>query len=191
MERKYLNYNNSIDSLLEVAVDFCMDDLDNYKKSNCHHNECKSKSNHISIKDCDDNLTVVGNSVDFSLNSEDSEIKADVIVGYRNSVRVWGQVKDCDGRPIGCAYVKLVKMTADGLVGIAHTISDCLGFYQFDICPCKDGCDFTVIVGKAATGSERAVTSGFRGLNCGASVCEDSCESCSNTCIPSCKKYCK
>ncbi|MGL5380754.1 hypothetical protein [Clostridium sp.] len=186
MNKEYSSYNNSIDYSIEAAADFYMDDHDNYKKPNYQHRDCKPNDN-APVKSCDDNISVIGNSVNFCVNSKDSEIKADVIVGYRNSVRVWGQVKDCDGKPIGCAYVKLVKMTSNGLVGIAHTVSDCLGFYQFDICPCTDGCDFTIIVGKAATGPERSVTSGFRGLNCGSTVCEDSCGPCANPCQKPCK----
>lgn len=180
-------YDCTVDYSIEAAADFyrCESDYNNIRNYDC---DCIPNPNPSPMPKpgCDDNITVVGNSVNFSVGSNDSEIKADIIVGYRNSVRVWGQVKDCNGQAIGCAYVKLVKMTKHGLVGIAHTISDCLGFYQFDICPCTDGCDFTVIVGKAATGSERVVTSGFRGLNCnpsnGTSPCNDSCGPCENPC---------
>ena len=116
---------------------------------------------------------IVGNSVDFSINEFDSEVKADVTVDTRNTVRLWGQIKDCNGKPVPNAYLKLVKMTSNGLVGVAHTISDCLGFYQFDICPNKDGCKFTLLVGKAAMGKERVISGGPNGsshANC--NVCQ-------------------
>lgn len=115
---------------------------------------------------CDDNSYLLGNSVNFCVTEHDSEIKADIIVGSRKSVRVWGQVRDCSDKPVACAYVKLLKITPNGLVGVAHTITDCQGFYQFDICMCKESSNYTVIVGKAATGEERIVSTGLRGTNC-------------------------
>lgn len=182
MQKNKPLYDCTVDYSIEAAADFYRGESE-YNMRSC---ECECTPKPVPNLGCDEKVTVVGNSVNFSVGNNDSEIKADIIVGYRNSVRVWGQVKDCNGQPIGCAYVKLVKMTHHGLVGIAHTISDCLGFYQFDICPCTDGCDFTVIVGKAATGSERVVTSGFRGLNCnpanGTSPCDDSCGPCERPC---------
>lgn len=189
MKKNYSLYDCTIDYSVEAAADLYRNEEDMQMCSENYGNRknyCNPKPSPKPELDCDDNVTVVGNSVNFAVCPSDSEIKADIIVGYRNSVRVWGQVKDCNGQPVGNAYVKLVKMTPKGLVGIAHTISDCLGFYQFDICPCTDGCDFTVIVGKAATGNERNVTSGFRGLNCspqnGTSPCDDSCGPCINPC---------
>ena len=183
MKPNYSLYDCTVDYSVEAAADCNKNDddmimySDNYSCKKTHA-DCKPAQK----PGCDDNVTVVGNSVNFSVSPNDSEIKADIIVGYRSSIRIWGQIKDCNGQAIGCAYVKLAKVTPKGLVGIAHTISDCLGFYQFDICPCTDGSDFTVIVGKAATGPERAITSGFRGLNCnpanGTSPCDDSCGPC-------------
>ncbi|MGL4772754.1 MAG: hypothetical protein ACRC2K_04225 [Clostridium sp.] len=115
---------------------------------------------------CDDNVYMLGNNVNFSVCENDSEIKADIVVGFRKSVRVWGQVVDCEGYLVPNAYVKLLKNTPNGLVGVAHTMSDCQGFYQFDICSCKNENDYTIVVGKAATGEERIVSSGLWGTNC-------------------------
>lgn len=114
-----------------------------------------------------DDSYVVGNSVDFTVDKCDSEIKADVTVNYRDTVRVWGQIKDCSGSPIPYAYLKLIKVSNNGYVGVAHTIADCLGFYQFDICPCQDGSSFRLLVGKASTGGEeRIISTGLQGTNC-------------------------
>lgn len=184
MKTSYSLYDCTVDYSVEAAADIYRneDDMRMYSENySCKKPQvdCKPPSNPV----CDENTTVIGNSVNFSVCPSDSEIKADVIVGYRNSIRIWGQVRDCNGQPVSCAYVKLVKITPKGLVGIAHTITDCLGFYQFDICICTDGCDFTVIVGKAATGPERSVTSGFRGLNCNIiNPGDDSCNPCMNHC---------
>ncbi|AOR24022.1 hypothetical protein [Clostridium taeniosporum] len=119
-------------------------------------------------KQCVDDSYVVGNSIDFTIDNCDSEIKADVTVSYRESVRVWGQVRDCSCQPVPYAYLKLIKVTSNGeYVGVAHTIADCLGFYQFDICPCTDGTSFRLLVGKASTGGEeKIVSTGLDGTNC-------------------------
>ena len=127
--------------------------------------------------ECDEYLKqyVIGNSVDFEIDDCDAEIKADITVGKRESVRVWGQIRDCDGNPVPYAYLKLVKETNEGMAGIAHTITDCQGYYQFDVCKCTDGSRFTILVGKAARGRERVVSTGIQGTNC-QNVCEiDSC----------------
>lgn len=115
---------------------------------------------------CEDSY-VVGNSVNFTVDNCDSEIKADVTVSYRDTVRIWGQVKDCNGKPVPYAYLKLIKYTGNGYQGVAHTIADCLGFYQFDICPHTDGKSFRLLVGKASVGGrERTVSTGLEGTNC-------------------------
>lgn len=116
-----------------------------------------------------DDSYVVGNSVDFTVGKCDSEIKADVTVGHRDSVRVWGQIKDCAGNPVAHAYLKLIKVSNNSQVGIAHTITDCLGYYQFDICPCGEnaGNNYRLLVGKASVGGgERTIASGVTGTNC-------------------------
>lgn len=115
-----------------------------------------------------DDSYVVGNSVDFTVGKCDSEIKADLTVGHRDSVRVWGQIKDCSGNPVPYAYLKLIKINKNSQVGVAHTITDCMGYYQFDICPCDgDTSNYRLLVGKASTGGgERIIASGVSGTNC-------------------------
>lgn len=134
-------------------------------------------------KTCESTNMIQGNSVDIVLNKCDSEIKADVIVSEYNSIRLWGQVKNCNGQPIANALVKLIKVikTCNGIKyeGVSHTISDCDGFYQFDICdnsPCNH---YKVLVGKSVYGPERVIVDS----NC--DNCFDSCNKCSE---PTCKK---
>lgn len=108
---------------------------------------------------------VIGNSIDFCVDERDREIKADITVNYRDSVRIWGQIRDCSNKPVPYAYLKLIKVSSDGgYEGIAHTMSDCLGFYQFDVCPCQDGTCFRILVGKASVGGKETVLQ--PGANC-------------------------
>ena len=145
---------------------------------NCNGNGNGNGGNGNGGNECDEYLRqyVVGNSVDFDIEECDSEIKADITVGHRETVRVWGQIRDCEGNPVPYAYLKLIKNGPNGSEGIAHTITDCNGYYQFDICKCTDGTsNFSILVGKAATGRERVVSTGVNGTNCGNSVCNMEC----------------
>lgn len=107
--------------------------------------------------------TVRGNAMDVELKNNDCEIRADIIVGREKCVRLWGQIKDCEGNPVKDALVKLLKPIYKygkiEYVGIAHTITDCLGFYQFDVCPCEENTKFRVIASKASKGNERVIDS--------------------------------
>lgn len=120
----------------------------------------------------------IGNSINICVDKNDrcEEIRADVKVGELSGKRIWGQVVNCSGKPVANALVKLLKLTMNGgkpcYTGIAHTLTDCEGFYQFDICEsdCKEY--YKVIVNKAATGPERVVN----GAQCDKCVCEDQCD---------------
>ncbi len=114
---------------------------------------------------------VRGNSVDIALNQNDCEVRTDVTVTREHSVRIWGQVADCDGAPVGGALIKLIGVTYEpgGLCqyyGVAHTITDCEGFYQFDIPACDIGEHYKLLVGKAALGKERVI------------FCQEHCDPC-------------
>lgn len=121
----------------------------------------------------DHSTVVYGNSVDVDVKDCESEIRADVVVAEFEAVRLWGQVRGCDGKPVAGALLKLVRVIrSSGKVmykGIAHAISDCEGFYQFDICPeeCGDGGSYKILVNKAAVGPERVI-----------SVSESNCDPC-------------
>ncbi|MGL4740668.1 MAG: hypothetical protein ACRC41_07665 [Sarcina sp.] len=137
----------------------------NYYGNSSYGCSCGGNNNNNNYDD-DLKQYVVGNSVDFEIDDCDAEIKADITVGTRESVRVWGQIRDCDGNPVPYAYLKLIKETTQGMFGVAHTITDCYGYYQFDICRCTDGSRFTILVGKAARGREKVVSTGINGSNC-------------------------
>ena len=87
------------------------------------------------IDECDEYLRqyVVGNSVDFDIDECDSEIKADITVGTRETVRVWGQIRDCDGNSVPYAYLKLVRVSNNGMEGIAHTVMDIINLIFVDV----------------------------------------------------------
>lgn len=108
--------------------------------------------------------TIIGNSVDINIDpySCESEIHTDVVVLELVSIRLWGQVVNCDGEPVPNALVKLVKIVVSDCgkryEGIAHTTSDCQGFYQFDIYS-DEHAWYKILVGKANTGKEIIVSS--------------------------------
>ena len=120
--------------------------MSSYTDCECHKEYCES---------------IVGNFFDVALNKNDCEVRADIIVSRKKSVRLWGQVKDCEDEPIKDALIKLLKpIYKKGkieYIGIAHTITDCLGFYQFDVCPEDDCAKYRVIASKASTGKERII----------------------------------
>ncbi|MGL4800951.1 MULTISPECIES: hypothetical protein [Peptostreptococcaceae] len=139
--------------------------------------------------ECNNNCTcsmestiITGNSLELDVNYCESEIRADIVVSEFKSVRLWGQVINCDGRPIPNALVKLLKVECYGkhisYKGIAHTISDCEGFYQFDLCGNADDDDcYKLLVSKAAYGPERIIP-----------VSNNNCEPCENRYDP-CREY--
>lgn len=107
---------------------------------------------------------VIGNSIDININPHNcnSEIRTDVVVSELTAVRLWGQIVNCEGIPVPNAMIKLVKIIEDeygkSYKGIAHTLSDCEGFYQFNICSDENGW-YKILVGKSNTGKEIIVSS--------------------------------
>lgn len=112
----------------------------------CKHEECEF---------------VVGNTIKVDVGDEDCEIRADIAVERRKTVRIWGQVVDLYGEPIREALVKLIKFKcSDGkakLISIAHTVTDCKGFYQFEVCGKKKKNSYLIVAGKASVGNERVI----------------------------------
>ncbi len=123
---------------------------------------------------CCDYSTINGTSIDITPQACDSEIKADIVVNEFKSVRLWGQVVNCYGRPVCNALLKLIKITSDrsgkcSYQGVAHTVSDCDGFYQFDLCADDHCSKYKVIVSKTATGPERTIP--YETANCNTCQC--------------------
>lgn len=110
---------------------------------------------------CKCNKLILGNSVDINvdLNNCESEIRADIIVSEYNSIRLWGQILNCKKLPVKDALVKLVKViyssNGNKYQGISHTLSDCEGFYQFDLCSKDRNTCYKIIVNKSNTGLEK------------------------------------
>lgn len=120
---------------------------------------------------------ICGNSVDIEVTHRECEIHADIVVKQLEpSIRLWGQIKDCYGNPVKGCLLKLLKVVEKcGKVeycGIAHTVADCEGFYQFDLPkPCY-GARYKIIVSKAATGGERKIEDAENCNCCTPNVCE-------------------
>ncbi|MGL5149383.1 MAG: hypothetical protein ACRC7N_02270 [Clostridium sp.] len=116
---------------------------------------------------------ILGNSADVHVSTKDCEVRMDLQVEKANGVRVWGQIKECNGMPVANVLVKLLKVMhycgKQEYVGVAHTVSDCNGFYQFDLQNCEEA-DYKIIVSKSAVGNERVVNP-----NMGCNVCEPVC----------------
>lgn len=114
---------------------------------------------------------VLGNSIDIVVEQCDPvvEIRADVRVEEFLSKRLWGQILNCKGEPVSNTLIKLAKVECTHgkkqYKGIAHTVTDCEGFYQFDVCAEEDAC-YKIIVNKAITGPEAIIETG--GGNCNA-----------------------
>lgn len=128
--------------------------------------DCTNNNNNYNI--------AYGNSLDLKVGDCESEIRADVTVEQFNSVRLWGQIVNCNGDPIPSALLKLVKVVCKGnktdYIGVAHTITDCQGFYQFELCTCPEDTCFKIIVSKASYGPERIISSNKGNCN----PCDDS-----------------
>ncbi len=104
---------------------------------------------------------ILGTSIDVNIDplSFNQEIRSDIIVSKYDNIRIWGQVKNCKNHIISGAFIKLVKFNHDAidksLEGIAHTLSDYNGFYQFDVCGDNPNISYKIIVSKANNGSKK------------------------------------
>lgn len=80
---------------------------------------------------------VKSNSIDVKVNKDDSVIRSDLIVEKTTIIRVWGKVKDSSGNPIAGAIVSILKPDdiGNGLEYqcCATTITDYMGFYEFEV----------------------------------------------------------
>ena len=127
---------------------------------------------------------IQGNSTDLHISPKDCEVRVDLKVNRKRGIRVWGQIKDCENIPVSGVLVKLLKVInycgKQDFVGVSHTVTDCNGFYQFELNRCDDS-DYKIIVSKDAVGSERTLD-----------VDDNDCEPCTNRptpCPPSYPPY--
>lgn len=118
----------------------------------------------------------VTKSIPIDKHTKACEIRADIEVDKKRTIRLWGQVRDCKWKPVSCALVKLVREVKKGCKteyeGVAHGVTDCLGFYQFDICiPDDDSAyNYRVFVSKQATGKEIIINKTL------CNPCDDDCD---------------
>ncbi len=102
---------------------------------------------------CDTCELIAGANMDVHLNRNECEVRADIIVEKKRSVRIWGQVLTTDQTPVENALIQLIRVSTTCncgktiYEGVAHTITDNKGFYQFDVCSALDDL-FKIIVGK-------------------------------------------
>ncbi|MGL4989954.1 MAG: hypothetical protein ACRC57_02140 [Sarcina sp.] len=103
---------------------------------------------------------IQGNSTDLHISPKDCEVRVDLRVNRKRGIRVWGQVKDCENIPVSGVLVKLLKVInycgKQDFIGVSHTVTDCNGFYQFELNRCDDS-DYKIIVSKDASGNERTI----------------------------------
>lgn len=143
-----------------------------YNPSNDYHPSCGC---HPSDRACDFIQGNITKPIEVSKHTKHCEIRADITVKKQRTIRIWGQVKDCNGKPVPCALVKLVKEVQKcnrrEFEGVAHGVTDCLGFYQFDICipDCYEKTRYRVLASKPATGKDLIIR-------------ELECEPCKNDC---------
>lgn len=102
---------------------------------------------------------VKGDSIDICIDRCISEIHADITLTEYSTVRIWGQVKNCCGKPICGVLLKLVKVFdcdchGERYEGVAHTTSDNNGFYQFEVCADDPHRHYKVLASKAILGRE-------------------------------------
>lgn len=128
------------------------------------------------------NTIVSGNSIVVDTNCNASEIKADIKVSEFDSLRLWGQVINCNGHAVSNVLVKLMRIVCtphgESYQGIAHTITDCNGFYQFELCREDKNSKYKVLVSKAATGPELVHTNS-----------NGECNTCNTHQFDPCKQY--
>jgi hypothetical protein len=103
---------------------------------------------------CETCELIAGTNMDIHVNRNECEVRTDIIVEKKRSVRIWGQVLTTDHCAVENALVELVRVSKNCecgkrvYEGIAHTITDSQGFYQFEVCSTRDEF-FKVVVGKA------------------------------------------
>lgn len=93
-----------------------------------------------------------GKTVDIEICPNDFEVRLDLVVEKKKVSRIWGQVKDTYGYCVENALVILLKpQYVRGEIEyfpVATTVSDSMGFYQFEIDNLEKGLNYRVSVGK-------------------------------------------
>lgn len=102
------------------------------------------------------NCITIGSSKELKIdpNSCMQEIRTDITVCQYTGIRLWGQIVDEYNCAVPNILVKLVKLIDDNgkkdYKRIAHTSTDCDGFYQFEIYS-NEMAWYKILVGKPPT----------------------------------------
>lgn len=111
---------------------------------------------------CNDNMHITtyeeefsfikGEPIQIEVSSNDSDIRLDLVVEKKKASKLWGQVKDLDGKYIEHAMVTLLKpQYIRGKIeyfSVGTTFSDCFGFYHFEIEKLDKGLKYMISVSK-------------------------------------------
>lgn len=93
-----------------------------------------------------------GKTADVEICQKDVDIRVDLVVDKKKVLRLWGQIKDNSGYVVENALITLLKpQYVRGEIEyfpIATTLSDCMGFYQFQIEKLEKNLTYKVNVGK-------------------------------------------
>jgi hypothetical protein len=123
----------------------------------------------VTKNDCDLIIGNVSKDIEITRDIDASDIRADLKVKKVRTIRLWGRVEDHNNKPVDNALVKLVREVKDSYdrkeyVGVADSITDCNGFYQFSICVDENNIPavFKVFVGKQALKSSIRITKADR-----------------------------
>lgn len=96
---------------------------------------------------------IQGKTVDVELKQSDCDVRLDLVVEKKRFLKLWGQVKDTHGAFVEDALVTLFKPQyirgEIEYLPISTTISDCMGFYQFEIDQLEKDLKYRVSVGKS------------------------------------------
>ncbi len=112
--------------------------------------------------------------IDIGGNGCQCEIQADFVVPEKRYVKIWGRVLNCFAEVVQHALLKLVKVVCDGqgryvYEKIAHTITDCNGYYEFELCIEDCQTEYKVLIEKSLI-QGGCSNNGFRNIN--RPVCE-------------------
>lgn len=157
-EKYYAKINN--EDITEVAnIEYNLLDPEEYYDDQ-YHTTCDDcpRPPYPPKSDCE---FIEGNSLEIEVCKNDCEVNADIEVSRRKLIPLWGQVTDCDGVPVANALVKLLKQVfIHGKIkhiSVSHTITDCMGFYQFELHPTNAKNKFRILVSKALYKTEKIV----------------------------------
>lgn len=94
-----------------------------------------------------------GRTAELVICENDFDVRLDLTIDKKKVGKVWGQVKDDTGKCVENALVTLLEPKyVRGYVEyfpIATTLSDCMGFYQFQIAKLEAGLKYRVNVAKS------------------------------------------